>query len=145
MKFTHSFGKITYIVSPKLWKSHIFILISTKRDKLFLLKFTLFDHYKFLACKLFGPKLRLCKIFDKFHFCCQVDNMTQYRCVFWTTCCTNNSSVSISNSWKLLHTFKDDFINVVLRLFTSQRKSWIGIILQNTDPLFRFREGVKNW
>ena len=61
---------------PNLLKFYIFFSISKKGPKPIFLKFTPYivlakrvTIYVFLLCKLFGQKIRFCKIFDKFQVC----------------------------------------------------------------------------
>ena len=73
--FLGIFGKLDTFPS-NLLKFYIFFSISKKGPKPFFLKFTPFivlakrvTIYVFLLCKLFGQKIRFCKIFDKFQVC----------------------------------------------------------------------------
>ena len=77
MKFTHIFGKFTHTFSKTI---EIYILLhfifNKKRTKIInadiyavLLLAKKVTIYAFLLCKLFGSKIRSCKIFDKFHVC----------------------------------------------------------------------------
>ena len=74
MKFTHIFGKFTYTFS-KTFEIYILLhfIFNKKGTKIInadfyavLLLAKKVTIYAFLVCKLFGPKIRLCKIFDKF-------------------------------------------------------------------------------
>ena len=57
MKFTHLFGKITHTLTKKIMKTNA--LLSAKIAAI----------YVFLWCKIFDPKMWLCKFFDKFQVC----------------------------------------------------------------------------
>ena len=77
MKFTHLFGKITHTFTIETIEYlHIHFNFNKKRTKLIhidlyaaLMLAKKAAIYMFLLCKIVGPKIRLCKIFDKFQVC----------------------------------------------------------------------------
>ena len=70
MKFTHLFSKFTHPFLQNYWNfTFSFQPIIYTEIYAVLLLAKLVPIYAFLACKIFGTKLRSCKIFDKFHVC----------------------------------------------------------------------------
>ena len=76
MKFTHLSGKFTHFFFGTIEFLHIHFNFNKKRTKLIhidiyaaLMLAKKAAIYMFLLCKIVGPKIRLCKIFDKFQVC----------------------------------------------------------------------------
>ena len=67
MKFTHLFGEFTHPFLQRYW-NFTFLIIHIEIYVVWLLA-KLVPIYAFLVCKIFGPKIRSCKIFDKSHVC----------------------------------------------------------------------------
>ena len=77
MKFTHLFSKFTHPFLQSYWnvtfsfQSIIYIEIYAV-----LVLAILVLIYTFLVCKIFGPRIRSCKIFDKF----QIWEYISFKC-----------------------------------------------------------------
>ena len=93
MKFTHLFGEFAHPFLQS-YLNFTFLIIHIEIYAVLLLAILVLI-YTFLVCKIFGPRVRSCKIFDKFQVCLMCSMTTSSR-TFYLMCSMSTSSSTSS-------------------------------------------------